>query len=183
MTFRVSISGAFSTGKTTVLDAATKRLREAGRRVGVIGETARTVLAAGYPLDRDATIEGYLFYVCRQLESEYAARDAKLLLSDRSLMDFLAYVLVNDDPKVGREFVDLLATVVRHETLFFDMYCYLPVEFPPAPDGEREVDPVYQESVSVRLRSLMDEYGVRVVELRGSIDQRVAALLDIVSAS
>lgn len=43
--------------------------------------------------------------------------------------------------------------------------------------------PPYQEAVSLRLRTLMDEYGVRVVELRGAVDQRVAALLDLLTTS
>lgn len=182
MTVRLSISGAFSTGKTTLIEAAIPRLRAAGRQTTMIGEVARQVLAAGYALDRGATVSSYLLYIRQQLAAERSAFEAPLLLSDRSLIDLLAYVLVNDDPAIPVELVDLLAEIVRHETRFFDAYGFLPVEFRPVPDGERAIDPVYQAAVSDRLRTLMDEYGVHVLELRGSVDRRVTALVDFVAA-
>jgi nicotinamide riboside kinase len=180
VTLRISVSGAFSTGKSTLIDAAARRLREVGHKPAVIAEVARGVLAAGYLLDREATIESYLFYVRQQLAADRACSDAGLLLSDRTLIDLLAYVVVNDDPAIPREFVDLLAEIVRYETEFYDLYCYLPVEFAPAADGEREVDPAYQQVVSRRLRELIDEFGVSVVELRGTVTERVETLLEVI---
>ena len=175
---RISVSGSFSTGKTSVVNAVVQRLQSSGGpRVGVISEVARRVLAQGHLLDRDATIESYLCYVREQLTAERRHWGNRYVLSDRSLLDLLAYVRVNDDPAIPQDFPPLLEEIVWQETRFFDLYCYLPVEFEPVPDGEREVDPTYQREVAGEMRRLLDEFGVPVRDLRGSLEERTQALL------
>lgn len=174
---RVSISGSFSTGKTTLTRVTVERLRQRdGLDVAVISEVARKVLAAGHKLDREATIDSYLCYVREQLAAERANWNRPLVLSDRSLLDLLAYVRVNDDPAIPQDFPSLLEEIVWRETKYFDLYCYLPVEFAPIPDGEREVDPAYQRAVAAAMRQLLDELRVPLLELRGSVDDRLAVL-------
>ena len=68
---RVSITGSHSTGKTTLLGAVRELLDEGGTStVGLIGEVARRVIAMGFPLNQDATVDSYLNYIWLQLHEE-----------------------------------------------------------------------------------------------------------------
>lgn len=177
----VSVSGAFSTGKTTVIERCGTLARRRGIDLAVIPEVARTVLVEGYALDREATVESYLRYIELQLEAERTSPSAGHLLSDRSLVDLLAYLEVNEELAVPAETGRLLHELVRWEQGFFDAYCLVPIEFEPTPDGQRAVDPGYQRAVDQALRGLLDDLGAEVFEVRGGVEERAERLLGVLT--
>jgi len=145
----------------------------------VISEVARSVIAKGYPLDRDATLDSYLNYILAQLTAERAAKTHRHVLSDRSLIDLLAYVRVNADVRIPTHLNSLLEEIVWIEADYYDVYCYIPVEFVPIDDGIRCIDGDYQQLVDAELVRLFREYQVPTIRISESHDERQDHLLSL----
>ena len=172
------MTGTYSTGKTTLARACIPMLeRRFGDAFGHIPEVARAVIARGHALDRAATAEAYMLYMALQLRAERGLTGRAHLLSDRSLIDLVAYVRVNKTPDLPAAVVDLLEEVVRLECRYFDRFCYLPIEFPLEADGVRTDDETYRAEVDRMLREVHREYGVAVTTISGSPMARRRALL------
>lgn len=180
----ISVSGSFSTGKTTLVTAARDRL-VAEPRIDVVAieEVARGVIARGYRLDKEATLDSYLNYILAQLSAERASRVHNHVISDRSLIDLLAYVRVNKDPKVPNDLNSLLEEIVWLEAQYFDIYCYIPVEFPPQNDGIRSTDINYQLEVDRELVKLFREYKISTVRISGAKEARLEAFVSLFTGS
>ena len=177
---RIAVSGTHSSGKTSLVHACARTLgREYPGQVDVVEEVARDVIAMGFPLNQDASTDSYLQYVRLQLQRERGAR-AQHVLSDRSLIDLLAYIVVNANPSIPPAFVELLREVVWLETRYFDLYCYLPIEFPMQADGTRPADVQYQRAVDEALRAVLVDYRVPVETVSGALDQRCQQVLRFV---
>ena len=174
---RVSISGTHSTGKTSLFQAC--QIACSGRfpgEVEFIREVAREVIAAGLPLNQDATVDSYLHYILYQLKAERLATGPHVV-SDRSLVDLLAYIETNADPSIPSALVDMLREVLWVETRYFDLYCYLPVEFDLELDGIRPGDIEYRAAVDTTLRDILSRYGVTVARVSGNVSKRCEQLL------
>ena len=177
---RITMCGSFSTGKTTLVRSFADRLtRERQRDVFVIEEVARRVISEGFPLDRDASLEAYFHYVYYQLQAERLGRNHHDVVSDRSLLDSLAYLHVSRDPRMTESFMNMLTEIVWRETVYFDYYCYVPVEFSPVDDGIRSIDHEYQQLVDREMVKLLKYYGVRTVKVSGTIENRVNTLMEL----
>lgn len=176
---KVSLSGTFSTGKTTLAESCHARLTaEFGPDYTFVPEVARTVIARGFGLDRAATIDSYVVYIQMQLEAERRA-DTAHVMSDRSLLDLLAYIEFNDESRVPGYVADMLREIAWLESRYFDVYCYLPIEFPMEADGVRTPDEGYRGAIDAALREVLDRYGVTVRTIGGSPPERTAQLLDL----
>jgi nicotinamide riboside kinase len=176
---RVSLSGSYSTGKTTLADACSDRLAARfGGEFTYIHEVARSVIADGFLLDRAATIDSYVVYVGRQLAAERRAA-TRHVLCDRSLMDLLAYARFNDHSRVPAYVATMLEEIVWRECRYFDVFGFLPIEFPLEDDGVRTPDEEYRANIDRTLRQAFADFGVEPVEIRGSRAEREATLLDL----
>lgn len=176
---RISISGTHGTGKTSLLRACERRLAHTpGLDAAFIGEVARKVLAMGLPLNREATLESYFNYVHLQLEAERRAT-AEVVLSDRSLVDSLAYLEASRLPEISEAFVAMFREIVRAEMRFFDVFCLVPIEFGLDVDLVRPADSGYQEEVEESMRRVLRRYHANVVELRGTTEERARQVMGL----
>ena len=177
---RISVSGTHSTGKSVLAAAAYEALNAVWRgRVHLIPEVAREVIAKGFPLDDKATVDSYINYVMAQLREERQSV-AEHVISDRSFLDLLAYIRTNADPQIPSYFVEMVEEISWLDTRFFDVYCYLPIEFPLVEDGVRGIDEDYRAAVDETLCGLLREYGVKYVTVTGSLAERVNQVVNLV---
>ena len=109
--------------------------------------------------------------------------DAEHVLSDRSLLDLIPYVRLNDDEKIPDYFVEMLEEVVWRESRFFDVFCYVPIEFPMESDGVRPPDEAYRAAVDTSFVDVMREFGISYVQVGGSVAERTARVVEIVEQS
>lgn len=171
---RIALSGSFSVGKTTlaqaVFEKATGKL--GAEQVSLVEETARKVIAAGFKLDRNGSLDAYLAYISMQLEAERRAT-TKVVICDRSLADLLAYVRTNDDPNIPASFNRALEEIVRIESRHLDWHCYIPIEFPLVVDDVRPDDLDYQRAVDENYLRVLRDFDLPYVEVRGTIEERV----------
>jgi alpha-ketoglutarate-dependent taurine dioxygenase len=174
----VALTGTQSTGKTTLLDAL---VACDDIHATCIQEVARGVIRRGHLLGKRATVTSHALYAATQLELElaYDPSVAPYLLSDRCLIDLLAHARVNqtfgytDWPD---HFVDMLAAAARMSCDRYDLFVYLPIEFAQEEDGVRDSDEEYRAAVGTEIRSLLDEWGLPVLEARGPVATRIAEL-------
>src|SRR6266571_5401143 len=154
---RIAIVGSFSTGKTTLAEAAAHHLD-----LPLLPEVAREVAALGFKLDKDATPEVETLIFLKQLYNELTHPD---FIGDRSLIDVMAYagwVLDNQPTRpesaLWRECERLAQVHLRSQ---YTHVFYLPIEFPIVPDGLRPLDPGFQEEIDERVLGLLDHHAIR----------------------
>lgn len=168
----ISISGSHCTGKTVLARAIQRALCPAlGRDLVVIGEVARVVIAKGFPLNREASVDSYINYVLEQLRAERTAGGVHVI-SDRSLVDLLAYMRANASPYIPDYLLAMVEEVIWLERDYYDLYCYTPIEFDLVLDDVRPADVEYRELVDRSLRSVLLEYRLNVVALTGNVEER-----------
>lgn len=171
---RIAIVGSFSTGKTTLAEAAAPKLG-----LPLLPETAREIVAEGFKLDKDVTVEAEVLIFLRQYRNELTHPG---FISDRSLIDVMAYaswVLENSERR--KEFalwdacVDIASLQLR--STYTDVF-YLPIEFDIVPDGLRPMDPEFQADIDRRIMGLLQHHDVVYRTLTGSVEDRVSALIE-----
>jgi hypothetical protein len=169
---RVAIVGSFSTGKTTLAEALSRRLG-----LPLLPEVAREVAAEGFRLDKDATPETEALIFLRQYNNELAVPE---FVGDRSLIDVMAYAGWVLDNQVRRKEMALWEECVRLaerslRSSYSHVY-YLPVEFPIVLDGLRPDDPGFQKEIDERIVGLLGGHGISYVTLTGGVKDRLDQL-------
>lgn len=170
---RIAIVGSFSTGKTTLAEAAADPLG-----LPLLPEVAREVAAEGFKLDKDATPEVETLIFLRQYRNEMTHDD---FVGDRSLVDVMAYAgWVLDNQTRRREFAlwDACVEIAEHRLRSqYTHVFYLPVEFGIVPDGLRPLDPDFQAEIDRRMLDLLNRYSIRYQTLKGSVAERLDELM------
>lgn len=178
MQIRVALTGAHSTGKSTLLAECKKRY---GTRLHAIENIARSLIARGVPMGDKAGVQGLLEYARAQLDAELSAPSSEIIVSDRTCLDSYAYARANADlglPSAVPEYVtDLLGVIARRESEYYHLYVYFPIEFPP------EFDPVrpgggekYRQAVDRRIVGFLRQFSIPYSLSRGDVSTRASAL-------
>jgi hypothetical protein len=173
----ISISGTHSVGKTTLANQLIKSLPDLN--VSLIPEIARILIYKGFLLNQNITEWGIVNYVQEYLYHERIAC-SDVLISDRSLIDLLAYIKTNNSLKIRSKFIQLVEEIVYTESKRFDFYFYIPIEFPLELDNVRPTDVSYQKSVDKTLCHLFEIYNINPIILSGSISQRTSKAINII---
>jgi predicted ATPase len=174
---KISISGTHSVGKTTLSNQIVASIKDS--KVELIPEIARILISKGFLLNQDITEWGIINYVQEYLHHERVTH-SDIVLSDRSLIDLLAYIKTNNSFKIRNKYVQLVEEVVYEESKRFNYYIYLPVEFPLVLDNVRPIDIEYQKSVDNTLKELFKHYNIHPIIIMGNIEQRVKKALDVI---
>jgi deoxyadenosine/deoxycytidine kinase len=174
---RIAIVGSFSTGKTTLAEAVAEPLG-----VPLLPEAAREVVKLGFKLDKDATPETETLIFLKQLYNEMSHPE---FVGDRSLIDVLAYagwVLENREWTKEMALWEECEKIARHHLRSqYTHVVYLPIEFPIVLDGLRPDDPEFQADIDRRVLDLLYVNDIKYETLRGSVEERVEALLALAS--
>lgn len=178
MSRRIAIVGSFSTGKTTLAEAAASKLG-----LPLLPEVAREVVALGFKLDKDATVETETLIFMRQLHNEMTHAE---FVGDRSLVDVMAYAgWVLEHQERRKEFalwdtcLDIAHMNLRTQ---YSHVFYLPIEFGIVPDGLRPMDPGFQADIDRRMLQLLEANAIRYETLTGTVEERLDVLLDRVGS-
>ncbi len=173
MTRRVAIVGSFSTGKTTLAEAAAPKLD-----LPLLPEVAREIVELGFKLDKDATVETETLIFLRQYYNEMIHQS---FVGDRSLIDVMAYaswVLENQERRKEFALWDTCMSIAKHNlrSQYTDVF-YLPIEFGIVPDGLRPMDEDFQADIDRRMVHFLELYDVQYQTLTGSVEDRMQGLL------
>lgn len=180
---KIAFTGTHGTGKTTLLNDAKPIL--APRGMSYVTEVARRIIQRGYPLNMDANVDSYTHYINDQLNAEKAMSTSSIFISDRTLLDPLAYALVNRElprPYIPDYFIEMMENVWLLEKKRFDTYVYFPVEFSMQIDNIRPEDENYRRAVDVKILELLKKYNVPHITVSGTPQQRLERLLKLIDA-
>lgn len=178
----IALSGAHGVGKTT-LGRGLYQYYHSKYKTYLNAGIARKIIAQGYALGADATIDSYVEYIIEHLSALSQAKEYDLYLSDRSLLDAYAYALNNY--RNGRFLItarqlELLHQVWELEREKYDLYLYLPVQFPLEQDGVRPTDEEYQNQISQTIFELLQQYHLTYLKLEGNSETMLQnAVLEI----
>lgn len=123
--FKLAITGAHSTGKSTFLDQLEVLATGRGLQVGRIGGLARRARDFGWPILADHTVESTLWIMAEglRLEAELS-RSCDVILVDRPPLDALAYLkagLLVSGRSVRPERLERLHDLARLSTEDYDL--------------------------------------------------------------
>ena len=176
--YRISISGTHSTGKTTLINSILNSIDS--KHIRIIPEIARILINKGFKLNQDITEFGIINYITEYLYHERTI-EADIVVSDRSLIDLLAYVKTNNSAKIRHKYLSLIEEVVFEESKRFDCYVYIPIEFKLVLDNVRSSDILYQKKVDKIFLELFEYYNINPVFITGSIEDRTNKFLSLVN--
>lgn len=176
--YRISISGTHSTGKTTLVNSLQDSIGE--KHLKVIPEIARFLIDKGFKLNQDITEYGIVNYLTDYLYNERIL-ESEIVISDRSLIDLLAYVKTNNSTKIRCKYVELIEEIVFEESKRFDSYLYIPIEFDLVIDNVRPSDVSYQKQVDNTFIELFKYYNISPITITGNVKERTNKVLNLIN--
>ncbi len=164
---RVVVSGSECTGKTT----SAKALAEHYKTVWVPEFARRFVIDKGAPPgyeDVEAIARGQI-----ALEDERAQEASRLLIQDTDLLSTIIYSrhYYGDCPP----WIE-----VAFEKRTADLYLLADIDIPWEPDGEQRDRGHRREEMHELFRCALGDHSLRVVEIRGSYGERLAAAVSVI---
>lgn len=172
---RIAITGTHGVGKTTFITDLVDSLRKAGKEVTLINEVARTLIAKGFKIT-PLSEYGIVHYMKEYLELERKAK-GEFIISDRSLLDLYSYITVDKSPKIRKVYLDLIREVWQMEKDRYDIYFYIPIEFPMEQDGARSANEKYRQAVDRQIVRFLQQNGLKYVSIKGNRAKRVQVSL------
>ena len=176
----IAVSGTHATGKSTLVQGLGEVLPD----YRVVEEPYYALLDEGYVFGAEPTVEDLEVQLERSIAS-LAGASAERLLFDRCPADYLAYLaaLPGADPGTLARWMSAAQDVLRR----LDLIVFVPVERPdrievPEIEGRR-----LRKRVDVALREMLVDdawgFGVPVLEVRGTPEERVRSVLRHLSSA
>lgn len=174
---KICISGAHSTGKTTIVNALKQHplFLEYTFKTGL----TRDLKAAGLNINEAGDDVTQLFVMSKHYE--YSKIKGNVVL-DRCALDGFAYSSVILKDYEDRSFLDALGVIGRKCFSSYDYIFYVRPELPLVDDGVRTVDPAFfdlvKDSFNYWLNTIkLYKEPVKVVEIYGSVEQRINQII------
>jgi len=132
----IAITGAHSTGKSTLAAELTSKLKQLGYSCRVIEGITRSVAKRGLPISQESTAETYCANLAEHLYQERIATE-EIVICNRFSLDCLAYALANG---LQGNLVKLMEEIYLSSVSKYCVIFYLPIEFGLVVDGMRPTD-------------------------------------------
>lgn len=177
MNIKLAITGAHSTGKTTLINYIETQFPEL--KVEAIKGVSRGVIKRGFPMAKEATEASFANYIGDQLrlQRNYSPHgNDDVLLVDRCIACAIGYAQANRTYgyKMPDYFLEMMREVALLESRFFHCYVYLPIEFQQVPDGVRPDDEPYRNAVSAEILAVLQCLRFPIHVVRGTMQERAS---------
>jgi nicotinamide riboside kinase len=174
---KIAISGSQCVGKTTLLNAIENNLTSF-KGYNLLREIVRTLMNQGVKINKGADHNSQM----RILEAHYKnILTYPKFITDRCAVD--AFVYATWDYIQGHY---TYQEHKQHEEVFlsciqsYDLFFYLPVEFPLQKDGVRSEDIEYRKQIDKLFLVIYDRYGIQFTALTGDVPERIQNFSDVV---
>lgn len=168
---RVAISGAQSTGKTTLLNA----LRESAdfKDGKFYDEITRQIKERGFKINEQGT-DATQLEIMREHKRRVQADDSGLVIFDRCSLDGLVYTqYLYNKGQVSKETLDEATRVFEETISSWDAIFFLRPEFEIVDDGVRSVNVEFHRNIVFLFDHFIEKYKLQVIQLTGSVEDRV----------
>ena len=172
---RYILTGAQGTGKSSVL-------HNFEGRMNIITEVVRNLAKNKHiAVNEDGNVHGQRMIF--RTYKEALSKTEVPFISDRGLTDVLAYTCYNmkDKGKMGEKVLeDQMNEFIKFQNDYPDtVYFYVPIEFDVVWDGFRSVDEDFRKEIDKNIKDLLDAMQVDYIELRGTVEERVAIVENV----
>lgn len=171
---KIIISGAQSTGKSTIIEELKKNDRVSGKYT-FEREIVRSIKAKGYSINENGDDNTQLMILSRMMNI-YASPHP--FISDRGFLDCLAYTLYSYyNGKVSDDILKIAKTLL--DTMRYDIIFYIPPEFDIKSDGIRSDDIIFRDKIVDIFENIIRLHNLDVVNLTGTVENRVNTVLNV----
>ena len=182
----VALSGSHSTGKSTLLEMF-KNLEGV---TCIPSVTRKTISAEERKVDGVQDLNtaqlSMLDNICDVMEdivSMNLLEPNHIFILDRCVFDFLAYTrCFAKKGLVSEECLNTVEKVCKDYWKYYDLVCYLGIEFPIVADGVRSEDEDLRKQVDSEIFKQILWNKVRAIQLSGTVLQRVSDLQNAVNS-
>lgn len=174
---KIGITGAHSTGKTTLLNAL--RSEAAFKGYAVCDEVTRQVLALGVPINEKGNDNTQRLIMNQHIVNLTLYPN---MLTDRTALDGLIYStwLFNNN-KIERKTLDYAQQVYNAIWLKYDLIFYTPIEFDVVDDGVRSVDASFRNEIGKMFEThIISNNHPHITTLTGSVYNRLQTVFNAI---
>jgi hypothetical protein len=176
---KIGISGTFSTGKSTLIAALTKRLSESKTLYGLM-ELSTIARRCPFPINKDQTMETSLWIMTQMISAELtAAIHNKLTITDRTAID--VWALGEWAREQGRE-APTLAPILRdltgHWLSTYDLIFRSRIDPAMTPNWPKipEKDLAFRNYIEQLQERCIRTFDLSVVELPDGLTERLTVV-------
>lgn len=167
------VTGAHSTGKTTLVDELTRSLQAQGIRCRKAEEPIRQHWEELQSLDRFSRYLRLVAIHFQRLDNTGAA----CCIYDRSLLDLLVHYRLEEP--ANPHFEAMILEILKWYGSIIDAFIYLPVEIPLEADERRPKAEKYRQQVDRAIKTSAGEAGIRLHGITGSVAERTQQVLQL----
>ncbi|WP_299631760.1 AAA family ATPase [uncultured Roseobacter sp.] len=183
---KLALSGAHGTGKTTLVNALYEELKDS-RNVEICREVPRVIgEVVGdreyFRRGNNTELRQALIFLYQVMEDHLVGSDKDILISDRTMVDHLAYTDVLFPEFSGTSEFKVISDAVQRWLATYDYILKVPIEFKVQDDGTREADLSFQASIDQKIDEFYLKFGVNPVVITGSVSDRVAQVLRLIAS-
>lgn len=175
---KVLVTGVYSAGKTSLVEALHLRLT----KDGVDGRVRRDIgRESPLPINRSQTIQSSIWLISHAIreETRLTAEGATVVLCDRGIPDIWSHTLGIPTEQMDQHLREIARSIARAWTPTYDMtFRALPdPTFAIDDDGVRVTDRDYQMQLDAALTEALHELGCEPITLPSTLSDRVSAVL------
>jgi predicted ATPase len=184
---KFALTGAHGTGKTTLIKRIVDLLSP-HLKIVPCREVPKTILGLVgdnffFRRGRTTPIRQMLIFLQQVIEEHMQAKSSGVLLTDRTLVDHLAYTEVLFPELVTSAEFKVLQAAVRTWLAEYTAIFRLPVEFSLVDDGVRELDPDFQLQIDHTIDRLYSDFGIMPTTVTGTLDVRASTISAMIKRS
>ncbi len=159
---RIAIFGTHNVGKTTLVEELLKHLPE----YAFEPEPYRQLEASGYEFSEKPSVEDLIEQF--NFSAKRIPKSEDDVLFDRCVLDILAYIHVLDP----RKNIESLFQTVQSLITEIDLFVFVPIENPDMITGHQTDLPKLRSRVNDLLIEWIDDLGIEVIQVRGTLSNR-----------
>ena len=172
---KIAISGAHSTGKTTLIE--TLRVMPQFKDYEFFSNITRQLKEQGFKINEAGNDATQLKMM--EIHAENANKDINAIY-DRCIMDPLAYTIyLNRQGQVSAEATLQTWQAFSANIGKYDVIFYLEPEFEIVDDGVRATDSQFRNDILEIFNFIIKMYEIPVICLTGSVQERVQQILNV----
>lgn len=168
---KIAITGAHGVGKTTLAE----KLQEHLPHYELMAEPYYQLEELGYEFSETPNADDFaeqLNYSIKQIDAS-----GDNVIFDRCPVDIMAYL----EALNGIQFINSMYDKAESAMEEIDLIIFVPIEEPDRIAYQKSDYPELRDAVNEILKESVYDFGIEVIEVKGSPDQRVRQMLDKIS--